>query len=222
MNTKILAITLFFGLALTACKTDSEDGDGTDNTHSIESSDASSSPIKPKEYEEEVEVVFQYNSKNTSVENKLLQAINFCDIAQTDLKNYMKPACDAKFFKVLPTVSSATIEENFLVVTRSGVFGYPVRRTIVFTKEGESYVAANTFIADLVAMEKNANSTHKDLILQFMDPDENRFECRYVWKEGRYSYDKVMKINGNKIKAEYLDSMKVEIGREISRLRLSH
>src|SRR5690554_4883042 len=128
MNTKILAITLFFGLALTACKTDSEDGDGTDNTHSIESSDASSSPIKPKEYEEEVEVVFQYNSKNTSVENKLLQAINFCDIAQTDLKNYMKPACDAKFFKVLPTVSSATIEENFLVVTRSGVFGYPVRR----------------------------------------------------------------------------------------------
>ena len=99
---------------------------------------------------------------------------------------------------------------------------FPMRRILVYVKEGDEYVVTNTFLADLIGMESSTKSSYKDLILQFMDEDENRFECRYVWKEGRYSYNMTMKINRNKIKAQYLDSMKVVIANEIKRMKLSY
>lgn len=215
--------TLFLLFCLTfinfSCKTDTSEREVINNS----TEDGGKTTILPKkEYEEEIQVIFQDNKPNTSVENKLLTAVNLCNEKQTDLKNYMVPACNSKFFDVFPLVSQSTIEENFLVLCRSGVHGFPVRRILVYVKENGQYVVANTLVADLIGMEKSKTSEYKDLIVQFMDLDENRFECRYKWREGRYTYDKVMKINGNRIKAQYLDSMKVEIGREIGRLKLSY
>lgn len=203
-----------------SCKTQTTAEDENTNVSSEEMN--SSKTLKPKEYEEEMEIVFQDNQPNTSLDNKLLKAVNLCNPDQKDLKNYMVPACDAKFFELFPLISKETMEDNFLVLCRSGVHGFPMRRVLVFVKENGQYVTTNTFVADLVGMEKSKTSEYKDIILQFMDTDENRFECRYKWREGRYAYDKVMKINGNRIKPQYLDSMKVEIGREISRLKLSY
>ncbi|MBN9295061.1 MAG: hypothetical protein J0G96_13875 [Flavobacteriia bacterium] len=211
----LLALTV-----LTACKENSNEGE--EGVSGDSGSSSESAPIKPKEYEEEIEVIFQDSKANTPLEDSLLKAVNLCNPDQKDLKNYMSPSCNSKFFEVFPLVNKATMRDRFLVLCRSGVHGFPVRRVIVFEKENGTYMTTNTFVADLVAMEKSKNSEYKDLILQFMDTDENRFECRYTWREGRYAYDKVMKINGNRIKTQYLDSMKVEIGREISRLRLSY
>ncbi len=215
-------ILVFSLLAFFSCKNDSDDLEDPTNSSNSTQSDSESKLEKPKEYEEEVEVIFQENKENTSVENKLLQAVNLCNPTQKDMKNYLSPACDSKFFKVLPLISAKTIEDNFLVVCRSGVQGFPLRRILIFTKENEQYTTTNTFMADLIGMETSKVSEYKDLILQFMDTDENRFECRYKWREGRYAYDKVIKINGNKIKPQYLDSMKVVIGGEINRLKLSY
>jgi hypothetical protein len=220
MKVSIKIILLSFTVLLYSCKTNStsENLNQTNN----ENSEAGITNGKPKEYEEEMEVVFQDSKPNTSLDNKLLKAVNLCNGDQKDLKNYMVPACNAKFFELFPLISKETFEDNFLVLCRSGVHGFPMRRVLVFVKENNQYTTANTFVADLIGMEKSKTSEYKDLILQFMDTDENRFECRYKWRDGRYSYDKVMKINGNKIKPQYLDSMKVEIGREISRLKLSY
>lgn len=216
----LFIFSLLVLVALTACKENSSDME--EGTSGEPGSGTGSALIKPKEYEEEIEVIFQDSKANTPLEDSLLKAVNLCNPNQQDLKNYMSPACNSKFFEVFPLVSKATMRDRFLVLCRSGVHGFPVRRVIVFEKENGIYMTVNTFVADLVAMEKSKNSEYKDLILQFMDMDENRFECRYLWREGRYTYDKAMKINGNRIKAQYLDSMKVEIGKEISRLRLSY
>lgn len=222
MKKKSLIILFFSLLVFFSCKNDIDDIENQ-NTSSDPSAISSEGIInKPKEYENEIEVVFQDNKENTTIENKLLQAVNLCNPAQKDMNNYLSPACDSKFFKVLPIINAKSIEDNFLVVCRTGVQGFPMRRVLVFTKENGEYAATNTFMADLIGMEKSKVSEYNDLILQFMDPDENRFECRYKWREGRYSYDKAMKINGNKIKTEYLDSMKVVIGGEINRLKLSY
>lgn len=221
MNFKSIILLAFIGISFVSCKSSVDD-----DVENLKSNDGyidnDISSIKPKEYEEEYEVVFQDNKNNTSLEDSLLKAVGLCDPTQKDLKNYKTPACNAKFFDVHPINSTTDIREEFLVLCRSGVHGFPVRRVIVFVKEGSTFVVANTFIADLVGMEKSKNTEHKDLILQFMDPDENRFECRYVWREGRYAYEKAMKINGNKIKAALIDSMRVEIGMEINRLKLSY
>lgn len=217
LNSLLLVVLVIF----TACKDENPNGNDENSTH-LPNNSNSGELLKPKEYEQEIEIVFQENKDNTSLENKLLQAVNLCNPNEKDLKNYLVPACDSKFFKVYPLIDKNSLETNFLVLCRSGVQGFPMRRILVFTKENDQYITTNTFLADLVGMETSKSSEYKDLIVQFMDTDENRFECRYVWREGRYAYDKVMKINGNKIKAQYLDSMRVEIGREISRLKLSY
>jgi len=216
------SIFLLSALLFASCKHDQEELNKVNPDNSSELNAGDSLKLKPKVYDEDIEVIFQNNKKDTPLEDSLLSVVKLCDPKQKDLNNYSRPACDAKFFDVFPINQKTSIRQDFLVVCRSGVGNFPVRRVIVFTKEGDEYTNMNSFVADLIGMEKSKTSPYNDLILQFMDEDENRFECSYVYADGKYHYSKVMKINGNRIKKQYLDSMKVVIGREISRMKLSY
>lgn len=179
-----------------------------------------------KEYEEDIEILFDSPSNTSSnllsIEDSLLRAIKICNPNEVDMKNYQNPPCDMKFFNIMPTISKKNIRDGFLVLCKSGVAGFPMRRILVYDREGSDYVLANTFLGDVIGMETSKESTHKDLIIQFMDEDMNRFECRYVWKQGRYSYNQLLKINRSKVKAEFRDSMTVVIAGEIKRMKLSY
>jgi hypothetical protein len=62
---------------------------------------------------------------------------------------------------------------------------------------------------------RKSPSGHDDLVLQFFDEYENRLQCLYKWKENRYQYVCVEKIEGSNIKKELQDSMNVEIAKVI-------
>lgn len=219
MKKNFVGILLIFSLLILGCKNDKKNVEN--NSDAVKTgSDSTSAP--KKEYDQDIEVIFQENKKDSKVEDSILKVLHLCDPNQKNLKNYIRPACDAKFFKLFPIKKDSPLKDNFMVLCRSGVAGYPIRRILVYTNSDGEYVLTNTFMADLIGMENNKHSQYKDLILQFMDEDENRFECQYVWREGRYAYQRVMKINRNKIKPKYLDSMKVVIGREINRMKLSY
>lgn len=223
--THLLFFLPFVLLLTQGCKTDTTDQPEIKPSQKNRTTDTFSQP--QKEYDEDIEILFNSSSSQiptvkNSFEDSLLQAVKICNPQEKDLKNYRYPACNPKFFKILPTVSGATKKDHFLILCKSGVAGFPMRRVIVYEREGNDYIISNTFLADIIGFEKNPHSDHKDLILQFMDEDENRFECLYSWKQGRYSYQKVLKINRSRIKAEYVDSMKVVIANEIKRMKLSY
>jgi hypothetical protein len=92
---------------------------------------------------------------------------------------------------------------------------------LVYQREQGKLTLVNTFVAHLIGTRKSVTK-HDDLILQFFDEDENRLECLYKWKDGRYVYEKVEKIEGRRIKASLQDSMNVEISKVISSHKMAY
>lgn len=206
---KILFPILLIAI-LSACKSDPE---------TMESNPAgSTSPTAidtPVQDERNVEILFDESTFDNPKIPVLLKELNLCDAKQTNLKDARNPACDPKFFKVLPYAENEQLENAFLVVVRAGVHDWPLRRVMVYQREQGKLVIVNTFIANLVGTKKSATK-HDDLILQFLDEYENRLECVYKWKENRYQYASVERIEGGKIKKTLQDSMNVEIAKVIT------
>jgi hypothetical protein len=162
----------------------------------------------------DIEILFNEKQFSDPKMMDLLHEINICDMKQTDLNNASRPACDPKFFHLLPFIENEPLENAFLLVIRSGVHDWPLRRVLVYQREQGKLVLVNTFVAHLIGMKKSSTG-HDDLILQFFDEYENRLECLYRWKENRYQYVSVEKIEGSKIKKALQDSMNVEIAKVI-------
>lgn len=164
--------------------------------------------------EKNIEILFNEVKFSDPKMLDLLYELKICDPNQKDLNNAIQPACNPKFFHVLPFIENEKIENAFILVIRSGVHDWPLRRALVYQREQGKLVLVNTFVAHLIGMRKSA-SRHDDLVLQFFDEYENRLQCLYKWKENRYQYVRIEKIEGSNIKKELQDSMNVEIAKVI-------
>jgi hypothetical protein len=164
--------------------------------------------------EKNIEILFDEVKFSDPKMLDLLYELKICDPNQKDLNNAIQPACDPKYFHVLPFIENEKIDNAFILVIRSGVHDWPLRRALVYQREQGKLVLVNTFVAHLIGMRKSA-SRHDDLVLQFFDEYENRLQCLYKWKENRYQYVCVEKIEGSNIKKELQDSMNVEIAKVI-------
>lgn len=164
--------------------------------------------------EKNIEILFDEVKFSDPKMLDLLYELKICDPNQKDLNNAIQPACNPKFFHILPFIENEKIENAFILVIRSGVHDWPLRRALVYQREQGKLVLVNTFVAHLIGMRKSA-SRHDDLVLQFFDEYENRLQCLFKWKENRYQYVCVEKIEGSNIKKELQDSMNVEIAKVI-------
>ena len=164
--------------------------------------------------EKNIEILFDEVKFSDPKMLDLLNELKICDANQKDLNNAIQPACNPKYFHVLPYIENEKIENAFILVIRSGVHDWPLRRALVYQREQGKLVLVNTFVAHLIGMRKST-SGHDDLVLQFFDEYENRLQCLYKWKENRYQYVRVEKIEGSNIKNELQDSMNVEIAKVI-------
>jgi hypothetical protein len=164
--------------------------------------------------EKNIEILFNEVNFSDPKMLDLLYELKICDPNQKDLNNAIQPACNPKFFHILPFIENEKIENAFILVIRSGVHDWPLRRALVYQREQGKLVLVNTFVAHLIGMRKSA-SRHDDLVLQFFDEYENRLQCLFKWKENRYQYVCVEKIEGSNIKKELQDSMNVEIAKVI-------
>jgi hypothetical protein len=164
--------------------------------------------------EKNIEILFDEVKFSDPKMLDLLYELKICDPNQKDLNNAVQPACNPKYFHVLPFIENEKIENAFILVIRSGVHDWPLRRALVYQREQGKLVLVNTFVAHLIGMRKSP-SGHDDLVLQFFDEYENRLQCLYKWKENRYQYVCVEKIEGSNIKKELQDSMNVEIAKVI-------
>lgn len=178
-------------------------------------------PVQSQEgTETEVEILFDQEKFTDAKIPELLKELKICSSTQTNLNNASDPACDPKFFHARPFIENEPVENAFLLVIRAGVHDWPLRRLLVYQREQGKLVLVNTFVANLIGVRKSP-SKHDDLVLQFFDEYENRLQCLYKWKENRYQYVAVEKIEGRKIKKELQDSMNVEIAKVIAQNKMA-
>ena len=115
------------------------------------------------------------------------------------------------------------MKDAFVLLIKSRVQGFPLRRVLVFEREGKELVKVNGFVANLIGKRKSA-SKHDDLILRFNDQvgqgEVVFYNCLYVWKDKRYVFKQVEQINDANIKSQFQDSMNVEIETVITKNRM--
>lgn len=212
-------ILLIFGILflLNSCKNDDFDNDSKEDDVSEKTEQDNIEKLN-KQY---ISTDFNDNSTfNSQTEKDLLAEIKICDLDQTDTENFINPACDPKFFRVFPLSDKLNIKDAFLVIVKSKVHDFPIRRVIVFTRENGELIQANRFMGNLIAM-RDSETGYKDVVIRFRDEEENYFNCLYQWKDKRYQFKKVEQINESNVKPEFQEKMNVEIPKEIERMKLS-
>ncbi len=170
-----------------------------------------------------IECLFDETTFATPDEYPLLKELKICDQTQKDLNNYDVPACNPKFFKFYPFIENKKLKDAFILLIKSRVQGFPLRRVLVFEREGKELVKVNGFVANLIGKRKSA-SKHDDLILRFNDNagmgEVVFYNCLYVWKDKHYVFKQVEQINDANIKSQFQDSMNVEIETVINKNRM--
>jgi hypothetical protein len=199
---KLFAIGLLGMILLNACKSEPENTVEDDNVEVPAAAPA----------QKDIEVLFNEKSFADPKMVDLLHELNICDPKQKDLTDYNDPACIPEFFKFFPFIENVPVQNAFLLLVKSRVHGYNVRRLFVFQREAGQLVQVNRFIANLIGTRKSA-SKHDDLVLRFFDQDANSFNCVYTWQGNKYAMKAVEQINDANVKADFQDSMNVEINK---------
>jgi hypothetical protein len=201
MKINLLYILLFF--VLFSCKSGEENKN--DEKENIE--------IQEKiETQENIEVLFDENTFEEKESITLLKELGagICIPLEKDEENYLKPACSSKFFKLMPYKNDAPLKDAFLLLIKARVHDFPLRRVYIFQRENGKLIKVNSFVANIIGKRKS-KTVYDDLILRFSDVDKNHFNCLFVWRNNHYEYSGVEQINDSNVKAEFQDSMNVEI-----------
>lgn len=206
MKNPFLTIIILFFALLSCNNVEDETSDNSENNGETKTVNQENKNIK------KVEVLFEATTFEDDKSLKLLRelGIGMCNPAEKDLENYLRPACNAKFFKLFPLNDSTPMENAFVLLIKSKVHGFPIRRTLIFMREKGKLVKINAFAANVIEFRKSKNKFN-DLILRFSDEDFNHFNCRYLWRSNHFEFDQVEQINDADVKKEFQDSMNLEI-----------
>lgn len=200
---KSLYYLFLFVLVLSACSEEPEENDVPKND--VE-----------KVEDPTISTDFNQNVFTSNVEAELLKEIHICDPKAVSDDDPRHPSCSPKFFKFFPLGKNIPLKDGFKLLIKAGVNDFPIRRLLIFQREKGILVKLNGFNGNLIEERKSA-SGYKDLILRFPDNINNSlvyYNCLFQWKNGKYEYIHCEEIDEDvprKIKAEYIDSMGVEI-----------
>ncbi|HRP52357.1 MAG TPA: hypothetical protein PLI97_02490 [Fluviicola sp.] len=166
------------------------------------------------------ENVFQFG-----VEEKLLKELHLCDPkAETD-NDPKHPSCSPKFFRFFKLSEKSSLENGFMVLIKAGVNDFPLRRLLIFERENGTLVKLNGFNGNLIEQRKTT-SGYDDLVIRFPDNINGNityYNCVFTWKNGKYEYVNCEVIDEDiprRIKAEFVDSMAVEIKKILDRNKM--
>lgn len=156
----------------------------------------------------------------TNEEKELLAEVKLCDLAQADLENKSVPACDPKFFRLFKVSDKIPLKDAFLVLVKSEVHDFPIRRVFVFTRENNQLIQSNRFMGNLISLRESTTG-FQDLVIRFRDKEGYYYNCSYAWKDNKYQFVQVEQIDDANIKPKFQEEMNVEIQKLIEDLHLS-
>lgn len=169
-----------------------------------------------------IETLFDETQFSDPVMKELLMELNLCNGEITDTLDYLNPSCSPFFFKFHELSKEVELKNGFMLQVKSKVNGFPLRRLLIFVREQGQLIKVNGFVANLIGRRKSSTD-HDDLLLRFNDNEEGEevfYNCYFRWMNGKYEFLSVEVIEGvnwgGPVKAQFKDSMAVEIKKEIT------
>lgn len=175
---------------------------------------------KPKEKTEIqlIETDFNANTFSGTTEIELLKELGVCDSTAPNDKNLDRPSCSPRFFRFFNYKKNADLRNNFILLVRSGVNGFPARRLLIFARENGQLVKTNGFIGYIIEKRTIKNKLHDDIVIRFYEKYYEQkyfYNCLFSWKDQRYEFVKCEAINDIAIKPELVDSVSIEINKTL-------
>jgi len=165
-----------------------------------------------------IETDFITNTFSGTTEIELLKELGVCDSTAPNDKNLDRPSCSPRFFRFFSYKKNAELRNNFILLVRSGVNGFPARRLLIFARENGQLVKTNGFIGYIIEKRRIKNKLHDDIVIRFYEKyyDQKYFyNCLFSWKDQRYEFVKCEDINDIAIKPEVVDSVSIEINKTL-------
>ena len=175
--------------------------------------------LKEKTEIQLIETDFNANTFSGTTEIELLKELGVCDSTAPNDNNLDRPSCSPRFFRFFNYKKNAELRNNFILLVRSGVNGFPARRLLIFARENGQLVKTNGFIGYIIEKRRIKNKLHDDIVIRFYEKyyDQKYFyNCLFSWKDQRYEFVKCEAIGAppkgdEAIKPELVDSVSSEI-----------
>ena len=175
--------------------------------------------LKEKTEIQLIETDFNANTFSGTTEIELLKELGVCDSTAPNDNNLDRPSCSPRFFRFFNYKKNAALRNNFILLLRSGVNGFPARRLLIFARENGQLVKTNGFIGYIIEKRRIKNKLHDDIVIRFYEKyyDQKYFyNCLFSWKDQRYEFVKCEAIGAppkgdEAIKPELVDSVSSEI-----------
>lgn len=156
---------------------------------------------------------FNTNTFSSKQEATLLKNLRLCDSTTQWSEDVNRPSCTPNFFRVFPLKKGLDINEGCMVLLKAGVNGFPVRRFVIYEKEGDQLIQANGFIGYPIEFRSQANN-YDDIVIRFFERYEGEkyfYNCLFTWKQNRYQFVRCEQINDANIKPEKQAEVSAEI-----------
>ena len=181
-------------------------------------------PFKPHHRNKPTEVTtfstdFNENTFSGNEEIELLKELKLCDPNAPNDTDEAHPSCSPKFFRFFKLAEKTKLSDGFILLIKAGVNGFPLRRILVFQRDGEQLVKLNGFNGNLIEF-RPSKSGYQDLVIRFTDNIDGSltyYNCLFQWNGSQYSYKLCEAIQEggqeapHRIKEEFIDSMAPEI-----------
>lgn len=176
-----------------------------------------SNPNKKKKEEVtkgiQISTDFNINSFSSKNEASILKNLGLCDSTINWSEDLNRPSCTPNFFRVFPLKKGLDLSQGCMVLLKAGVNHFPVRRFVVYEKEGAQMIQANGFIGYPIEFRPQAQN-YDDVVIRFFERYEGQkyfYNCLFTWKQNRYQYVRCEQINDANIKPEKQEQVSIEI-----------
>jgi hypothetical protein len=172
-------------------------------------------PKKKKETVNGTQISTDFNTNSFSSKNEaiILKNLRLCDSTVNWSEDLNRPSCTPNFFRVFPLKKGLDIAQGCMVLMKAGVNHFPVRRFVIYEKEGAQMIQANGFIGYPIEFRPQAQN-YDDVVIRFFERYEGQkyfYNCLFTWKQNRYQYVRCEQINDANIKPEKQAQVSAEI-----------
>jgi hypothetical protein len=162
---------------------------------------------------QEISTDFNINTFKSQKESLLLKQLKLCDSTIQMSRDLNRPSCTPNFFRVFPLKKGLDLTQGCMVLMKAGVNHFPVRRFVIYEREGTQLVQANGFIGYPIELRPNPNG-YDDIVIRFFERYQGEkyfYNCLFTWKQHRYQYVCCEQINDSDIKPEKQKEVSAEI-----------
>ncbi|MEY3100853.1 MAG: hypothetical protein RIS63_1757 [Bacteroidota bacterium] len=171
--------------------------------------------VKKKETTKGIQISTDFNTSSFSNKNEaiILKNLRLCDSTIDWSEDLNRPSCTPNFFRVFPLKKGLDIAQGCMVLMKAGVNHFPVRRFVIYEKEGAQMIQANGFIGYPIEFRPQ-DQNYDDVVIRFFERYEGQkyfYNCLFTWKQNRYQYVRCEQINDANIKPEKQAQVSAEI-----------